>query len=116
VSMINYETGEPNPRYWVLKLIHDNYGPGDKLVETSISSGDLSEEMTAQAFVTSKGKSLLLINRRDHPQQLQLPADAAGASVTLVAPATGDHAPAQEILSSREITLQPFEVAMVQYR
>jgi hypothetical protein len=116
VSMINYETGEPNPRYWVLKLIHDNYGPGDKLVETSISSGDLSEEMTAQAFVTSKGKSLLLINRRDHPQQLQLPADAAGASVTLVAPATGDHAPAQEILSSREITLQPFEVAVVQYR
>jgi hypothetical protein len=116
VSMINYETGEPNPRYWVLKLIHDNYGPGDKLVETSISSGDLSEEMTAQAFVTSKGKSLLLINRRDHPQQLQLPADAAGASVTLVAPATGDHAPAQEILSSREITLQPFEVAVVHYR
>ena len=28
VSMINWKTGKPNARYWVLKLIHDQFRPG----------------------------------------------------------------------------------------
>ena len=32
VSMIDYNNGKPNARYWVLKLIKDNFHPGDKLV------------------------------------------------------------------------------------
>ena len=41
VSMMNYNTAQPNARYWVLKLLHDNFGPGDKLVETSERSRDV---------------------------------------------------------------------------
>ena len=31
--MVEWEHGTPNARLWVLHLLHDNFGPGDKLVE-----------------------------------------------------------------------------------
>ena len=36
VSMVDWDTGQPNARFWVLKLLRDNFGPGDKLVETAL--------------------------------------------------------------------------------
>ena len=45
--MIDWDDAQPNARYWALKLIIDNFRPGDKLVETSSDSG----YVTAQAFV-----------------------------------------------------------------
>jgi hypothetical protein len=36
--MVDWNTGQPNARYWVLKLLRDNFGPGDKLVETSVGA------------------------------------------------------------------------------
>ena len=33
VSMVDWNDGKPNARFWVLKLLHDNFGAGDKLVE-----------------------------------------------------------------------------------
>ena len=47
--MIDWVNGKPNARYWVLKLIKDNFQPGDTLVETT---GDTSAGVTAQAFDT----------------------------------------------------------------
>jgi len=112
VSMMNYNTGDPNPRFWTLKLLKDHFGPGDKLVETKNSNDALS----IQAFDTKQGKTLLVINKRNRAEQVTLPADAEGASVTLVAPSTGDHPPAEEKLQGRSLSLQPFEVAVVQYK
>ena len=112
VSMMNYVTPEPNPRFWVLKLLKDNFGPGDKLVQASNSNGNFS----VQAFETNRGRTLLVINKRDRAGQFQLPAEADGASVSLVAPSTGDHPPAQEFLHGHLFSLQPFEVAVVQYK
>jgi len=111
VTMINYNTGEPNARFWVLKLLHDNFGPGDMLAATSLS-GDA--EVALQGFTTNGVKKLLLVNHRDHAQTLHLPTDMAQARVSFVAPSTGDHAPAMETLTKPEIVLQPFEVAVVQ--
>ena len=37
VTMMDWTTGEPNARYWALKLLRDNFGPGDKLVEAGVS-------------------------------------------------------------------------------
>jgi hypothetical protein len=34
VSLVDWETGQPNARFWVLKLLKDHFGPGDKLVRT----------------------------------------------------------------------------------
>src|SRR6185295_7859401 len=58
VSMVNWENGKPNARYWVLKLLKNNFGPGDKLVQTNLNNKDV----IAQAFITPKGKKILLIN------------------------------------------------------
>src|SRR5208283_787725 len=42
VSMMDWTTNQPNARFWVLKLIKDSFHPGDKLVETTVSSSDLA--------------------------------------------------------------------------
>jgi hypothetical protein len=41
VSLMNYNTSEPNARFWVLKLLKDNFGPGDRLMETTEHNSDL---------------------------------------------------------------------------
>lgn len=112
VSMMDYVTTKPNARYWVLKLLKDNFGPGDKLAVTSGAGGSY----TAQAFETAKGKKLLLINKRNQEQQITLPSEAEGSSITFVAPSTVDNAPAKETVSGHTLTLQPFEVAVVSWR
>ena len=68
VSMVDWNTGEPNARFRILKLIHDRFRPGDKLVETSGSPSDV----LAQAFVTPAGRALLLVNKRNVPKTIQL--------------------------------------------
>ena len=114
VTMINYNTSEPNARFWVLKLLHDSFGPGDELVATSLAGGPDGVSVALQAFTRNNQKSLLLINRRDHAETLHLPKEMEHAGVAFVAPSTGDHAPATETLNSSEIVLQPFEVAVLQ--
>lgn len=112
VSMVNYDTAEPNARFWVLKMLKDNFGPGDQLAETSSPVNTY----TVQAFATKQGKKLLLLNKRNRQQTVSLPTEAEGSKVVLVAPSTGDKAPRTETLTGHTITLQPFEVAVVSYR
>ena len=112
VTMINYNTSEPNARYWVLKLLLENFGPGDKLLETNGANAIF----TAQAFATSKGKKLLVINKRNRQQSISLPADAAGSAVSFVAPSTGDRKPQSSTLADTTLVLEPFEVAVVAYK
>jgi hypothetical protein len=112
VSMMNYNTSEPNARYWTLKLLLDNFGPGDKLAETKNSVNTYA----VQAFLTAKGKKLLVLNKRNRDQQVTLPQDASGGNIQFVAPSTGDHRPDSAELSGRVLKLQPFEVAVVTYK
>jgi hypothetical protein len=72
-----------------------------------------NRNFAVQAFETKRGRTLLVINKRNRAAQLTLPAEADGASVSLVAPSAEDHAPAEEKLQGRVISLQPFEVAVV---
>lgn len=109
VSMMNWTNSKPNARYWVLKLLKDNFGPGDKLVETNLNTSDLA----AQAFVTTRGKKLLLINKHDHPIDLTLPTGAFSAVSVDEASAEG---PARTIsITGSKITLAPFAVTVVSY-
>jgi hypothetical protein len=112
VSMVNYNTGDPNARFRVLELLKDNFGPGDKLVQTT--SPD--KTIAVQGFATEHGKKLLLINKLNRSSEIVLPAGADGASVTMVAPSTGDGAPATETVHGGSLSLQPFEVAVVHLR
>ncbi len=80
VSMVDWNSGQPNARFWVLKLLHDNFGPGDKLVETHINA----PAVFVQGFVTSTGqRKLLLINKRDRTFQISLPGGEGGVLETV---------------------------------
>jgi hypothetical protein len=109
VSMMDYNTSEPNPRLRVLQLLHENFGPGDKLVKTTNPNPGLF----VQAFVTAKGKSILVVNKRDFKQQIELPANAAAGSIAMVAPSTKNRPPSIAKLEGRMLDLEPFEVAVV---
>lgn len=109
VSMVDWNTGQPNARYWVLKLLHDNFGPGDKLVAT----GNASPFVYAQAFLTRDGRrKVLLINKRDRMAEFSLPG-GAGAHEAYVDQTTAFHPPASAQLNGDVITLRGLAVAVV---
>ncbi len=110
VSMLNWNTGNPNARYRVLELLIDNFGKGDKLVNTSFNGSGVS----CQAFITTKGKKLLLINKYNKEIKINLPADAKNTTADYVDVSTGENPVAQTKLKDAQITLQPFEVAVIQ--
>ena len=113
VSMMNWENNKPNARFWVLKLIKDNFHPGDTLVDTSLG-GVALVDVEAQAFITPAGHKLLLANKRDHAIDVPLP-DADKASALTVDVATGD-GPARSVKPTNgKIKLEPFAVTVVSW-
>ncbi len=109
IAMLSWKTGLPNARYWVLKMIHDNFAPGDKIVDASTDSG----YVMAQAYDTAKGeRKLLLVNKRSRPFEIQLP-DAPGAKVEFIDEATGSNPPATMQVQGADFTLGKFGVAVV---
>src|SRR6185312_5209357 len=112
VSMINWKTGRPNARYWVLRLLKDNFGPGDKFVNSGLSGPDpeAGDALSQQALVTSRGKRLLLINRRNKAIRVVMPKEMIGATLMVVDPSTGDDKPAGTKITVAPIELKPFAV------
>ena len=109
VSMMNWENGNPNARFWVLKLLKDNFGPGDKLVTTGLNTSDAS----AQGFVTKEGRKILLINKKNEEIKLQLPLDTKDAWTSYVDVATRENPPVKMQLTGNVIILKPFSVAVI---
>lgn len=115
ISMFDKDTAKPNAHYWALKLIHDHFAPGDKLVDTTVSSSDVE----AQASITKAGRAMLLVNTSNHP----ITVEVAGAgqegkwTADTVDEATGEQAPRHEALQGSSVTLAPFAVvALTQAR
>ncbi len=109
VSMIDWENGKPNARYWVLKLIHDNIGTGDALVQTGINS----EDIMAQGFKTKQGNRMLIVNKRNREIKITLPDGLKGAKMSVVDISTGEGPAVQTTIDGTEITLKPFAVAVI---
>ena len=106
VTMVDWTTGSPNARFRVLKLIHDHFAPGDKLVETRGATDD----MLAQAFVTPKGRALLLVNKRNVKCTVRLKEEWKDAEVSVVDSSAAPHPAA---LGGPAMELAPFAVAVV---
>ena len=109
VSMIDWENGKPNARYWVLKLLKDNFGPGDKLVRTTFNAQDI----IAQAFITSAGKKILLINTRKKEIKIKLPPGVKDGTAIIVDVNTTGGNKDQLQLTEDTITLKPFAVGVI---
>lgn len=109
VSMVDWETGKPNARYWALKLLKDNFGPGDKLVESTLGN----PYVHVYAVTTRSGKKrLLLVNKRDRPIEITLNG-ASGAEETFTDLANGAQPPRNAKLVSDKIALGAFSVTVV---
>jgi hypothetical protein len=119
VSMMDWRTNEPNARFWVLKLIKDNFHPGDALVTTTVqfqpdqdSSKSSISDISAQAFSTPSGHKLLLVNKRNRSFKVLLP-DAAAARAFTVDLGSGNGPARQLVLADGQIKLEPFSVTAV---
>jgi hypothetical protein len=109
VSMVDWNDGKPNARFWVLKLLRDNFGLGDKIVEIP----DDNPYVYALAFSTHDGKRrVLLINKRNRKFEVSVPGAAAG-QISFVDQATNFQPPATTQLGSDNVTLGGYSVAVV---
>src|ERR1700756_2272786 len=109
VSMVDWNDGKPNARYWVLKLLHDNLGPGDRIVEIA----DDNPYVYALAFLTRDGRRrVLLVNKRERTFEVSVTGATAG-QISFVDETTSFHPPAAAKLSSDKLTLGGYSVAVV---
>ena len=118
-TLVDWDTGKPNARYWVLKLLRENFSAGDKLVQSrfvSTEPGDQSSRrdyVFAQAFVTRDGKQrLLLVNKRDRVFDVAIPG-GTGAHVEFVDQTTGFDPPRESTLQTDRVLLPGLAVAVV---
>jgi hypothetical protein len=110
VTMIDWVTGKPNARFEVLRLLHDNFAVGDKMLHMNSFGRDID----AAAFESGSGeKKLLVVNKRNRNITLQLPLEFAHGSVTTVDVTASVTRPAAQPWSSSTLTLPPFAVTVV---
>ena len=112
VTMIDWENGKPNARFWVLKIIKDNFHPGDRLVETTLPQWSPVE---GQAFATAEGHKLLLINKRSRPAEVMLP-QSGPYTLTVVDEQTGENEPQVSQRMASTLKLNPFAVAVMSWK
>lgn len=117
VSMVDWNNGKPNPRLWVLKLLHDNFAPGDNLVEIAPSTAPSRDGayVTGLALVTTAGKrKLLLVNKRDRDLKLSI-AGATGGNLDFVDVTTGFQPASSTKLASENLTIHGFCVGVLTF-
>jgi len=108
-TLLDWNTGQPNARYWVLKLLRDNFLPGDRLVKTALEN----PAVFAQGFATRGGKHrILIVNKRDRILEVSIPG-GLGARVDVADQTTGSNPPATAQMNSEVLTLHGLAVAVV---
>ena len=113
VSEVDWKDGSPNPRLRVLQLLHDNFGPGDKVVEVDGTLFTASPFVYSLPVITKDGKKrILLVNKRDRPFQVTIPGISSGQQV-YVDEVSGFSPPATAKLSSDTLTLTGYSVTAV---
>jgi hypothetical protein len=109
VTMIDWNTGRPNARYWTLKLLNDNFAPGDKLISTTSSV----PYVYGQGFLTPDGsRKVLLVNKRDRTFDITIPG-AEGGTEQWVDQTTAFNPPGSAHMSQNTLELKGLGVAVV---
>ena len=89
-SMVNWETGAGNARYWVLKMMIEELPTGAKRAPATASSD--ATLVHAQAFVTSANgdaRKVLVVSKSAEPVSVSV-AGAVGGRLAWVDGSTGD--------------------------
>ena len=114
VTMVDWHTGRPNARLQVLRLIHDNMGPGDRIIDLGNDPNFDAQAIAASAYVRQGTRKILLINRRAASASIEI-SGAAGGMIQLVDQASAGGPIRREKLSTSTITLGGFAVAVVDF-
>jgi hypothetical protein len=109
VTMVDWRTGKPNARFEVLRLLHDAAVPGSERASTKFLGADID----AQALKGPQGRVLLLVNKRNRPIAVELPAEFAHGSSVTVDESTDDAQPAAKDWNGATMTLAPFAVTAI---
>ena len=115
VSMVDWNTGKANARYWVLKLLCENFGPGDKLVEIApFNMFSTSHPYIFSMAVTKNDgrRCVLLVNKRDRPFNVSIKG-AGGGKLEYVDQNTAFDQPVSYRPISDKVTLNGFAVAVI---
>ena len=115
VTMVNWTDGKPNSRVWVLKLLHDNFGPGDKIVGIQPLSefAPTHPYVYASAVVTKNGKhKILFVNKHNGDFDISV-SGASGGQLRYVDVTTSSQPTSSTKLSSDKFTLHSFSVAVL---
>lgn len=111
VSMLDWDSGAPNARFRVLQLLKDNFGPGDKIVDSSIQSSYVA----TFAVVKPNGqRKLLVINKRDRTFDLVMPEQPAQVAAVDQTTKGAPYAISQP--SSKTLPLPGFAVEVVDFK
>ncbi|QSB14609.1 hypothetical protein JQS43_24590 [Natronosporangium hydrolyticum] len=116
-TLVDWDTGEPNARYQVLRLLLDHFGPGDQVVTTSAGS-ELAPEppVHAQGFLTNSGeRRLLLVNRSAEPAEVDLATVGTPVTVSSVSVDTAAGPPVTAQVHEPALVLAPFATAVVTF-
>jgi hypothetical protein len=113
VSMMNWENNKPNARFWVLKLIKDNFHAGDTLVANQEHEFG-SSDVLIQGFITPQGKKVLMVNKTNTEKIVKLQAELANGTTLTVDDQTGDEAPRTGKAEGTDLTMAPFAVTVLQ--
>jgi hypothetical protein len=109
VTMLDWNTGRPNARYWVLKLLRENFGPGDTMVE----SRNPSPYVYTMAVIKKSGeRRLLMVNKRNRAAVVTV-AGAKGGAEQFVELGNAFGPPASASLESDAIALGGYSVAAI---
>jgi hypothetical protein len=110
VSLLDWKTGAPNARYRILQLLHSNFGPGDRIVKSSLHS----HNVFAAAYVSPAGaRKVLLINKRSFGTTIRVDG-AAGQMAQYGDLATADRPLGNHHLDADSIYLGAFAVMVVE--
>ena len=109
VSMVDWTTGKPNARFEVLRLLHDYAQPGSARAATKF----LGTDIDAQALSGRAGRILLMVNKRNRPIAVELPAEFAHGTSVTVDESTDDTRPAKKEWNGTTMMLAPFAVAAI---
>ena len=107
-NLIHWRTGEPNAVYRVVKMLHEQFQPGDRLVLTQVTGAAVD----AQAFATPRGRKLLLINKKAQPVTVSV-SGMSGGQAEWVDMHSGSRPPSKGSISGNEIVLGPQAVMVL---
>ncbi|RWO14166.1 MAG: glycosyl hydrolase family 39 [Mesorhizobium sp.] len=113
ISLLDWTTGEPNPRFRVLQLLHDHFSPGDRIV--TLEQGHGHPYVYAMPVVTKGGeRRLMLVNKSQHPAKIHVPGFSGGQKVWVdQTTASAPHAIAKT--TSDIIALEGYTVAALTF-